>query len=142
MLILYALIMVLPRYYYSLKDTVNLEGVVKEVFVDSVENFKTKHVALRMILLDSGSEKIIVLGPPWFFEELPKVGDTCEVKGSVFRSERTEIVVARSIYNLRLKRGVVIRSQNGFPLWTKQEGMMYRERIREKGEWRRGKSTR
>ncbi|MGB9824509.1 MAG: hypothetical protein ACPLN0_00080 [Candidatus Hydrothermia bacterium] len=142
MLILYALIMVLPRYYYSLKDTISLKGVVEEVVVDSVENSKTKHVALRMTLLDSRGEKVIVLGPPWFFEELPKVGDTCEVMGSVFRSERLEIIVARSIYNFRLKKGVAIRSQNGFPLWTKQEGMMYRERMREKGEWRRGKSIR
>lgn len=141
MLILYALIMVLPRYYYSLKDTVNLRGMVEEVFVDSVENSKTKHVALRMTLLDSGDEKVIVLGPPWFFEELPKVGDTCEVRGSVFRSERGEVIVARSIYNFRLKEGVAIRSQNGFPLWAKQEGMMYRERMREKEEWRRGKSN-
>ncbi|MEO0199485.1 MAG: hypothetical protein ABIM42_06245 [candidate division WOR-3 bacterium] len=129
----------LPKYFYSVSDTVTLKVVVMDVFVDKIEGSEAQHVALRVSSPQFSQEKIVVLGPPWFLEDLPRKGDTCEVKGSIFKSEDTELIVARVLYNFRTKNMLELRSLNGFPLWMRREGTSYRERTRVRGEFKRGK---
>lgn len=129
----------LPKYFYSVGDTLTLKVVVLDVFVDKIEGSDAQHVVLRVSSQPFSQEKIIVLGPPWFLEDLPRKGDTCEVKGSIFKSENTELIVARTLYNFRTKTISELRSSNGFPLWMKRGAINYLERTGVRRGFKRGK---
>jgi len=116
----------LPKYFYNIRDTITIEGKVKDVFVDRVEGYNVDYLAMELETTDSSSYKVL-LGPPWFLKKLPRKGKTCVVHGALFQEGDLKFIIARWYTLQGDKRRFELRSINGFPLW-RREGSGFRFR--------------
>jgi hypothetical protein len=117
--LLLVLLTVIPKYFYNVRDTATVKGVVLSVEREQVEGSEVYHFVLSFKSVDTTLK--VVLGPAWFIEEIPRRGDSCVVSGSVFRTEDGIYLIARKLFNCRTKTSVSLRTESGFPLWYKQK---------------------
>lgn len=103
------------RFYYDLENQIEIEGKIVEV---GEEKSARSGTPLVFLLLDADTDTFkIILGPPWFIEELPRRGEIVKVKGSLYKNNGENIIVAGFI-NFRSKnRDIYLRDKEGFPLW-------------------------
>jgi len=103
------------RFYYDLENQIEVKGEIIEV---GEEKGPRSGTPLVFLLLDADTDTFkIILGPPWYIEELPRRGEIVEVKGSLNKTNGENIIVAGFI-NFRSKdRDIYLRDKEGFPLW-------------------------
>ncbi len=128
--------LLLPRYFYNVKDTIQLAGKVMDLQREKTEGSDVAQVVMSITKGDSIYK--VVLGPSWFVEQIPGIGDSCTVYGAFFRAGKTEYVIARSIFIHRTRSEIKLRTENGFPLWYRR-GDYYRGVEERKAERVRGR---
>ncbi len=115
-------------YLYNPGDTISVSG-----HVDSVYLIRGQRGSARILVVSLRSEKEkvsnVILGPSWFVEFVPAEGDSINVTGARC-TNRKGFIVAREIYNISRNKRLVLRTENGFPLW-------HRNRVRNYG-WEDG----
>ncbi len=94
------------RLYYNLKNLKTVRGVVIAV-----------HDTSWPIRMDIVANKVdtfeVLLGPKFGMPWLPRTGDTVEIFGSIHNN----IIIAGKINDKNLKKKLVLRDKNGFPVW-------------------------
>ena len=115
-------------YLYNPGDTLSLSGHVDSIYLIKGQHGRAKILVIRL-RSDKENMQHVVLGPSWFVEIVPAEGDSVFVVGARC-TNRKDFIVAREVYNVSRKKKLVLRTENGFPMW-------HRNRVRNYG-WEEG----
>lgn len=94
------------RMYYNLNSLKTVEGVVITV--------QKQEWPVRMNIMSLQEDTLeVILGPPFGLPWIPNMGDTVVVFGSIYKN----IIIAGTIYDKNLEKKLILRDENGFPVW-------------------------
>ncbi|HHF53170.1 MAG TPA: hypothetical protein ENL43_02260 [candidate division WOR-3 bacterium] len=124
--LLMTLILTVPqvRFYYDLENQIEIKGKIIEV---GEEKGPRSGIPLVFLMVDADTDTFkIILGPPWYIEELPRRGEIVEVRGSLNKNEGERIIVAGFVKFRSSSRDIYLRDKEGFPLWRCTDRMRRR----------------
>ncbi len=122
-------------YLYNPGDTLTLSGRVDSIYLDKAQHGRANVLIVRL-RMENENIRDVVLGPSWFIENLPAKGDSVLVRGARC-TNRERFVVARELYNFTRKRKIVLRTENGFPMWHRHRARRYGWESEENGGHRK-----
>jgi len=114
------------RYHrlYNVDTVRTVVGVV--VSVDRVWGGPGMSAGIRLILRTGDRRTVrILLGPEWYITRLDtplRRGDSVEIRGSLVSLDGDDVILAAIVRKGNLS--LVLRDENGFPLWAGWRGRM------------------
>lgn len=141
LIFLFILICVMPGIskqdikYYRLNNVINLKGKILDI---KAEKSYRRHKFINIYL--QGEQKKVIykveLSPDWFYDMKLKKGSRVEITGSLNRSGKKDLIIARKV--IFQKKIFYFRDKDGFPLWRGKRRQYNKSRksgMRRKG-WR------